>query len=232
MVTRQGDAKMVIGLIRVSTTEQLNGPEAQRVELELWCKTHDAELVAVYEERGVSGGAPLDRRPILMDAIAALRDHGAGVLLVSKRDRLARDVVVSAVVEKLVERNGAAVVTANGAGNGNGPEAQLMRTILDAFAQFERSLIKARTRAALAVKRSRGERLGGHLPYGKELAADGRHLAPNQDEQEAARVAREHRAAGRSLRWIARHLESRGIRNRGGRRWHAQSIRHLLRSAA
>lgn len=38
--------------------------------------------------------------------------------------------------------------TADGAGNGEGPEAALMRTLLDTFAAYERALIRARTRAA------------------------------------------------------------------------------------
>ncbi len=39
-----------------------------------------------------------------------------------------------------------------------------MRRIVDAFAEYERLLIKAHTRAALAVKRSRGEQTCD-IPY-------------------------------------------------------------------
>lgn len=45
-----------------------------------------------------------------------------------------------------------------------------MRRIVDAFVEYERLVIRARTRAALTVKRSRGERIGG-IPYGHQLAA-------------------------------------------------------------
>ncbi len=74
------------------------------------------------------------------------------MLLVAKRDRLARDVVVAAMVDRLAERHGARVLAADGTGNGDGPEAMLMRGIVDVFAQYERALIRARTKAALAVK--------------------------------------------------------------------------------
>jgi len=66
----------------------------------------------------------------------ALTAQGAGVLLVAKRDRLARDVIVSAVVERLVERQGARVMAADGTGNGDSPEAELMRRIADAFSVY------------------------------------------------------------------------------------------------
>lgn len=61
------------------------GPEAQRAALVGWCTRHGAELVAVYTDHGISGGAALDKRPTLLKALAALREHRAGVLLVATR---------------------------------------------------------------------------------------------------------------------------------------------------
>jgi len=79
-----------------------------------------------------------------------------------------------------------------------------MRRIVDAFAEYERLLIKARTRAALAVKRSRGERTGD-VPYGSQLAADGVHLEPLPAEQRMVTSVRKARAAGRPFtrQWLA-----------------------------
>src|SRR5437016_1706481 len=101
-----------------------------------------------------------------MAALALVTAHGAGVILVAKRDRLARDPMVAAVAESLAARAGAVVVSADGAGNGDDPGAVLMRRMVDAFAEYERALIRARTRSALAVKRGRGERISRHVPYG------------------------------------------------------------------
>src|SRR5579872_6932454 len=44
--------------------------------------------------------------------------------------------------------------------DGTTPEGQLMRTILLAFAEFERETIRTRTRAGLVRARSKGARLG------------------------------------------------------------------------
>jgi DNA invertase Pin-like site-specific DNA recombinase len=54
--------------------------------------------------------------------------------------------------------------------------------MVDALAEYERQLIKARTRAALAVKRRKGQRVG-QIPYGYRLSADGVHLEERPDEQ-------------------------------------------------
>jgi DNA invertase Pin-like site-specific DNA recombinase len=220
--TPKADPRIVVGYIRASTEEQHLGPDAQRAALTRWCEANGARLVAVHEDLGVSGAAALDERPGLLAAVAALREHRAGVLLVAKRDRLARDVVVAAMVERLAERQGARVLSADGTGNGEGPEAGLMRSIVDAFAQYERALISQRTAAALAAKRARGERVG-QVPLGRVLADDGRRLEEHGGEARALDAALRLRARGASWRAIAATLEREHPRS-NGRRWHARSL--------
>lgn len=219
-----------MGYVRVSTDEQHLGPEAQRAALDRWAIREGAELVAVLVDVGVSGAAPLDKRPGLVAALDALEAHGAGVLLVAKRDRLARDVVAAAMVERLAERAGARVVSAAGEGTDGGdgdPAAKLMRTMIDAFAEYERALIRARTRAALAVKRTRGEKTGGACPFGFRLAGDGRTLEADPEEARAVDRARALRAGGVAMRTIAERLNADGVPCRG-RRWHKTTVVRLL----
>ncbi|MBN1961710.1 MAG: recombinase family protein [Deltaproteobacteria bacterium] len=166
------DNQKAIGYIRVSTEEQHLGPEAQRDAMKKWCKANNKIFVAVFSDLGISGGAPIDKRPGLISAIESLKEQQAGILLVAKRDRLARDVVIAAMIERLAERTGAKVLTTDGTGNGDSPEAMLLRGIVDVFAQYERALIRSRTKAGLAVKKNRNERRGG-LPFGFRLAGDG-----------------------------------------------------------
>ena len=217
----------VVGYIRVSTDEQHLGPVAQEKAIRDWCKANGAELVAIHKDLGVSGGAALDKRPGLLAAIDALEEHGAGRLLVAKRDRLARDVMVAAMVERLAARAGAEVVAADGTGNGDGPEALLMRRIIDAFAEYERALIRARTKAALAAKKARRERTGS-VPYGYRLAADGKHLVEDPAEQEALALIRSYREQGLSLRAIGARLQARGVLPRNGRAWQPQPLARIL----
>lgn len=225
---RAGDTRRAVGYVRVSTEDQNLGPDAQREALSRWCATSGAELVAVYEDLGVSGGAELEKRPGLLAALDALTAHGAGVLIVAKRDRLARDVVVSAMVERLAERAGASVLAADGTGNGTTPEALLLRGIVDVFAQYERALIRARTKSALAVKRGRGERIG-EIPFGYELGADAR-LIENPTEQRALTVVRTLRSEGLTLQAIVDRLNRDGVPARGAR-WHATTVARLLKRA-
>ena len=221
-----GDPLRVVGYVRVSREEQSLGPRAQRTAMERWCKAAGAELVAVHEDLGVSGGLELDRRPALLAALDSLRAHNAGVLLVAKRDRLARDVIIAAMVERLARTAGAQVHAADGTANGDGPEAQLQRRMFDAFAEYERALIRARTRAALAVKRSRQERTGA-VPFGYQLAGDGVHLEERHDEQAVLVQIRALRSQRLSIRAIVQRLDEQGIRARGSK-WHPTTVARLL----
>jgi site-specific DNA recombinase len=203
-----------IGYVRVSTDDQTLSVDAQRTRLAAWCIERHLSLSAVYEDIGVSGGAALDKRPGLMAALDALEPGTA--LVAVKRDRLARDTMNAAMIERLAERVGAKVLTCDGAGEGDSPEARLMRTMIDAFAEYERRIIAARTRAALTVKRVRGEKLGGRMPYGSQLAADGTSLEPHSAEQAVITLARELHAEGLSSRAVAAHLAEQGLYSRVG----------------
>ena len=85
-----------------------------------------------------------------------------------------------------------------------------MRRIVDAFGEYERLLIKARTRAALRAKKARGERIG-QIPYGRRLTGSGpaakksglpTGLGPDPVEAEA--LAAHRRIAGRQGRRCGR----------------------------
>jgi DNA invertase Pin-like site-specific DNA recombinase len=230
-VRAQVDVGIVVGYVRVSTDEQHLSPVAQRDALEAWARARGVHLVAVHEDIGVSGGADLEDCPGLLAAVADVEQRGAGVLLVAKRDRLARDVIKAALVERLVGRAGALVASADGVAEGNDPAAQLMRTMIDAFAQYERAMIRSRVKAALAVKRARGERIGA-VPYGFREVEGGR-LEPEPREQEAIRLARQLRGLhvrGKplSLRQVAAGLAAEGFRPRGGGEWMPSTLARMV----
>jgi len=173
----------------------------------------------------------IEGRPGLVAALASVREHGAGVLVVAKRDRIARDVVLTAGVERAAAQSGAAVVSAAGEGNGDTPADGFMRTVIDGAAAYERALIRARTKAALGAKRAKGERTG-ELAYGFRLAADGVHVEADDAEQTVLAVVRELRAAGLSQRAIVAELGARGLVSRVGRPFAKTQIARMLARAA
>lgn len=213
--------EMVVAYLRVSTEDQRNGLEAQRSAIESWAAHSSVTVIAWCADEGVSGAAPLDERPALLEALASLRDHNAGQLVAAKRDRLARDVSSAAAIERLANEAGARVVTADGLDCSDTPEGALLRTLIDAMAQYERALIRARTKAALRAKLARGERVGAPV-FGFDR--DGK---PVELEQRALQRMRELRGGGATQAEIAATLTAEGFSSRRGR-WHVTSVARAL----
>jgi DNA invertase Pin-like site-specific DNA recombinase len=202
-----------VAYLRVSTDDQKLGLDAQRAMVASWAAREGVSVVAWFTDE-LSGGLDLADRPSLLAALAALRAEGAGVLIVAKRDRLARDVVGAALVERAAASVGARVQSATGEGNGDSPADAFMRTVVDGAAQYERALIRGRTKAALAAKRAKGER-AGTVPFGYAADADGR-LTPDAGEQEVIAAVRDLRAAGTTLRGVVAALAARRMVSRAG----------------
>lgn len=218
--------------IRVSTDGQADsgaGLAAQVAAIDGYAARAGITIVGRFEDAGVSGAADIEDRPGLAAAIGALRR--GDVLLIAKRDRLGRDVALVMSIERMVTRRGAKVVSCDGIANGDGAADQFMRTMLDATAQFERSLIRARTRAAMQAKRKAGERTG-ELPFGWTLGEDGRLEAVPQ-EQKVLSDIEALRADGMTYRAIAQLLTDAGITTKkGASRWTHTTIRSILRRQA
>lgn len=211
---RPGSSNVAVAYIRVSTDKQELGPEAQRASIEQWARASGVTVASWFTDT-VSGASELSDRPGLAAALAALREHGAGVLVVARRDRLARDVAVAAAITKAAEQSGARVVSADGTANGEGAADSFLRTILDAAAAYERELIRSRTKAALRAKKEKGERVGC-VPFGFAVDAAGK-LVPLESEQRTLHLVEELRARGLTLRAIVAELEAQGIRSRSGK---------------
>jgi DNA invertase Pin-like site-specific DNA recombinase len=213
----------VVAYLRASRDEQKNGPEAQRAAIEAWAAREGVQVASWHVDQGVSGGAALEDCPALLEAMAAVPKGGA--MVVSSRDRMARDNFRAAVIESKVR-----VVSADGVGNEQSPESVMMKRMIDAIAEYERARIKARTVAALGAKKRRGE-LTGTAPYGMKVDEDGVHLVADEVEGRVVARAKELSDQGLTVRAIAAALNAEGYRNRAGKEFAFQSVYVWLAAA-
>jgi len=223
------DQALVVGYIRVSTEDQKLGPQSQIDQIEDWCTREGKTLCAICEDIGISGASPLEKRPGLLQAFVELREHRAGSLLVVKHDRVARDVGLAVAIEKLIGDVGAVLLSCDGVGNEATPEGELVRNLMRTLAQYERQLIRMRTRAALAVLKRRGLRHNKNPPYGYDWNKEN-HLVPNVREQQALAAIRDMRGGGTCLREIMESLERQRKRcPPRGKCWHMTTIARIVR---
>ena len=91
---------------------------------------------------------------------------------------------------------------------------------------------KTLTQKALLLKKAKGEKTGGTVPYGFDVDAQGR-LSPNEGEQDALKAIVDLHGRGWSLRAICAEMEARGIKTKTGKTtWQPKVISRLLKVAA
>lgn len=152
-----------IGYARVSTIDQ-----------DLTAQTDALTRLGVEEDRqyldhGMTGSNR--DRPGLERALAACR--AGDTLVVTKLDRLARSVRdASDIADELVHR-GVALSIGGAIYDPSDPVGRLLFNVLSMVAEFERDLIRQRTREGMAVAKAKG-RLKGKQP--KLSASQQRHL--------------------------------------------------------
>lgn len=200
---------------RVSTREQGSsglGLAAQLRDCELYLASQPgAEVLRDFVE--VTSGAKSER-PQLKAALALCRQTGAK-LLVAKLDRLSR--VVSEIALLMDDKSVDFVVA-------RFPQASRFELHLyAALAEQERQFISQRTKAALAVAKGQGVKLGGARPHLKTHNAQQK----AQLEREAQAIAPfilPLRQQGASLRQVTRTLNDFGLKTRRGSKWHLSRV--------
>ena len=226
--------KEAISYIRVSSEEQADsglGLEAQRQRIAAYCEMKGLRLAEVFEDPGISAGKPLASRPAGSKLLAASK-KGKAVVVVAKLDRLFRSVADAANVIADFDKRGIQLVAIAESFDMTNPYGRAMAQMASVFAELERAMIRERTRSAMRVKRSRGERISGHAPFGWDIGPGGR-LVKNSGEQKIIARVLQLRAAGLSYRGIATGLDGEGILPKRGRRWIHTTVKSILmRNAA
>ena len=235
--TQQTPQNTAVLYLRVSTQEQATegvSLEAQDAKLRAYCTLRSLTIVKVIVEAGVSGGKPLADRDGGNELLTLVRRREVAHVVSYKLDRLFRDcadcLTVTAAWDKhgvslhLVDLGGQTLDTSTAMG-------RFFLTVMAGAAELERNLIGERTKEAMAYKRTKGERISRHVPYGTTLAADGTTLAPEPGEQAVIAKARTLHAVGLSSRAIAARLAEQGCYSRAGTVFVPAAVLAMVREA-
>jgi DNA invertase Pin-like site-specific DNA recombinase len=214
--TRTAPAGTVVAYVRVSTDEQAAsgaGLGAQRAAITAEAERRGWTVVGWHADEGISGGKGVDQRPGLTYAIETIESGHAAGLLVAKTDRVARSLRTLLDVVDRIEHAGGIVVAVDGSIDTSTAAGRFTTQIMGGVAELERALISDRTKAALAVKRAQGVRLGRPSMLPRDVVA---HIV-------------EARAGGASLRAIAADMSADAVPTaQGGAKWHASTVRAVL----
>ena len=213
--------KTVVAYLRMSTDKQVDSIATQLDSIERWALQAGLIVVSVHTDSATSGTLSPKRRPGLLEALASVEEHKAAALVVYDDSRLARSMNGAGWIETELEELGAVLIDASD------PDMPKLNKVFTRFQNEEYVAdLKRRTRDALRRKGRAGERISGQLPYGYQLAADGKHLAPCQAEQAALARMVELRKKGLGGRRIAAVLVAEGFRPRGNA-WHPITVQRM-----
>lgn len=148
-VITKGIGMVRFGYVRISTDMQVNDSQVLALK-------HEGVETIITEV--ISGAVPARARPQLSNLLKRMKRGDS--LVVSRLDRLGRDTLdVLSLLRELDEQGIRVRILNIGAETGT-PNGRMFLTILMAIAEFERELIRERTRAGLAALKASGKKLG------------------------------------------------------------------------
>ena len=209
-------AKLTVMVSTVSATRSKNGqrPMVQPSRLNIL-------------EEGVSGANELEGRPAMVELLGAIAANGVRTVIVERADRFARDLVASELLLREFTRLGVSVIEAEGgndlsAGDDSNPTAKLVRQILGAVSEFDKTSIVLKLKAARSRARRENGRCEGRKPFGEK---DG-----EADTLILIRSLRRKPKGGsrKSFAVIAEKLNRDEVMTRTGKPWHPEVVRRLL----
>jgi site-specific DNA recombinase len=203
--------------------------ESQLTDLRRWAVAEGHKIRGEWSDAAVSGGDGWDDRPGMLDAVHASKK--GDLFVVRALDRLFRDTAKATVFQAMLAQRGVTVIsTTEPAANGDEMVAKLVRFVFLWIAEYNRELLRARTRAKMLEHQRNGRRMSKKPPYGWCVCPrDAKRIEPDGTEQLIVQQIIERAQAGEGLREIARWLADAGIKTREGTDWHHQQVQRVLK---
>jgi DNA invertase Pin-like site-specific DNA recombinase len=208
---------------RVSTQRQGRsglGLEAQDRDIAIYLESFAEtpfEVIGAFTD--IQSGKSDDNRPELKAALALAKKRRA-TLLVSKLDRLSRDVEF---IARTIKQADLCVASMPGADT-------TMLHMYAVMAEQERRFISERTKKALAAAKARGTKLGGERGS-LQARLDAAQADADAFASKVRSILQPMQERGDSLRQMAAALNEAGVSTRRGSEWQAMSVKRVLERA-
>ena len=212
---------------RTNTGPDKDSDKRQRAAIDAYAKANGVEIVGEYYDAAVSGADPVGGRPGFAAMLEALLANGARTIVVESPDRFARDLMVQLAGHDMLKAKGIVLIAASAPTHftEDTPTAILVRQVLGAIAEFDKTTLVAKLAAARRRKREvTGMKVGGRKSHAEErpdLVALARSLARKRPK-----------GGQMSLRAISAELAARGFVNERGAPFNPKSIGAMLARSA
>jgi DNA invertase Pin-like site-specific DNA recombinase len=208
------------GYLRVSGKGQVDGDgfPRQLAAINAYAAAHDIKIVRVFREKGVTGTKESMDRPAWAEMMTALHSDGVRTIIIEKLDRLARDLMVQEATIADLQKHGFTLISvAEPDLMAADPTRILMRQLMGAVAQYDKSQIVLKLRGARMRKRAKEGRCEGRKPFGHY-----------EGEADVLNRIKALRAEDLGFDRIAARLNEEHVPTRTGRPWHGVVVNRIL----
>lgn len=215
--------KRAFAYLRVSGRGQVEGDgfTRQLSAVKKYASANDIKIVRVFREEGISGSTDWESRPAFSEMMGLLLSNGVRTVLVERLDRVARDLLVQESVIGDFQRKGLTLISVSEPDLlSDDPSRVLMRQMLGAFFQYEKTLLVAKLRGARQRIKANAGRCEGRKPYGARVG-----------EAAIIEQMKQLRGSGMAVDKIAEALNAAGIQSRAGSRWYPTSVYRILKAS-
>ena len=224
-----GNMKTAYAYLRVSGKGQIEGDgfERQLIAIEKYAAANGIKIVKVFREKGVSGTTDWENREAFAEMMELLLANGTRTVLIENLSRVARDLMVQESIIEDFQRKGLELVSVYEPDLcSDDPTRTLMRRMLGAFHEYDKTMLVLKLRGARQRKKAKTGSCEGQKAYGLR---DG--------EQKVIWRIKELRAQGLPLEAIAASLNTTGldgepVPTRKGKLWSAVQVNRVIKRDA
>jgi len=216
--------KKAYGYVRVSGQGQVEGDGFVRQEKAVadYAEANGIRVEAIFREEGVSGA--IEERPALARLLIDLEENGHDIrtILVERMDRLARDLMVQEAIVADLQKKGFDLISVTEGADllSEDPTRKLVRQVLGAIAEYDKSMTVLKLRAARERKRAKSGKCEGRKSY--------REARP-ETIREIRRLRRKRKGLRRrTYKETAHELNKKGLVSMTGRKWTGQLVQNVL----
>ncbi len=220
------------GYIRVSTMGQTGEDKVsladQEAQIKEYCTRNSLELLPIYNE-GAQSGADA-QRPVLKKLMVDAHENQFQSVIVWDLSRFGRETVDVLVNARTLKRLGIELISIKEQ-FGDGPQGDMMRTMIATFGQYEREVIKERTHSARNKRRKNKDTFIGHTAHGYRWNKVEKRIETVPKEAECVkRIINEYLNMAKSIPQVVETLRKEHILTRSGKHWTIALVAQLLRN--